>query len=209
MNVHAFCLVGMLAPAAVCATGLASASQVSPPPQTVPPATAQPAPTPGAPATPGTPAAAAPSQELTTLVFASDVGIVINPVKPDKTGDFEMVIARLHDALAQSADPIRKQQAAGWKILKANEPGPGGSVLYLFIMDPAVKNADYTVSRILAEGFPSEVESLWTKLRDAFAAPMHRLTLQILAPPATEQGKSSSEAPPRTGEHVLRVAPPR
>jgi hypothetical protein len=134
------------------------------------------------PAAPGAPAAPVVTPDASTLVFGSDVAMVINPIKPDKTADFEMVMTRLRKALEQSTDPIRRQQASGWKILKATEPGPAGSVLYLFIMDPAVKNADYTVSRILAEGFPTEVENLWAKLRDAYAAPMHRLTLQILAP---------------------------
>jgi hypothetical protein len=31
-------------------------------------------------------------------------------------------------------------------------------------MDPAVKNADYTITKILAEAFPSEVQDLWNKL---------------------------------------------
>jgi hypothetical protein len=31
-------------------------------------------------------------------------------------------------------------------------------------MDPSVKNADYTITKILAEAFPSEVQDLWNKL---------------------------------------------
>ena len=75
---------------------------------------------------------------------------------------------------------MRKQQAASWKILKATEPGPAGAVLYLFVMDPVVKDADYTVSRILAEVFPTELQELWTKLREAYAGGMHRLSLQTV-----------------------------
>jgi hypothetical protein len=40
------------------------------------------------------------------------------------------------------------------------------------------------MSRILAEAYPLEVEVLWATLRDAYAAPMHRLTLQVVHPAA-------------------------
>ena len=53
-------------------------------------------------------------------------------------------MAKLKEALAKSEKPERKQQATSWKIFKAAEPGAGGNVLYVFIVDPAVKGADYT-----------------------------------------------------------------
>ena len=87
-------------------------------------------------------------------MFASDAGIVLNFIKPDKTADFEAVVAKLREALQKSDKPERKQQAASWKVFRANEPGANGSVLYVFTIDPAVKGADYTVSMILAEAFP-------------------------------------------------------
>src|SRR5437868_6699157 len=50
------------------------------------------------------PAAAAPAAR----VFASDAGLVLNFIKPDKTGDFEAVIAKLKEALQHSDKPERK-----------------------------------------------------------------------------------------------------
>jgi len=49
-----------------------------------------------------------------TRVFASDAGIVLNFIKPDKTADFEMIVSKLKEALAKSDKPERKQQAASW-----------------------------------------------------------------------------------------------
>lgn len=118
----------------------------------------------------------------------------MNPIKTDKTADFELVMTKVREALLKSSNPIRQQQAASWKLLKAAEPGPTASVLYIFLMQPPVANADYTVSRILAEGFPMEVDALWTKLRDAYAAPMHRLTLQYVVPAAAPTGKTEPPA---------------
>ena len=48
--------------------------------------------------------------------------------------DFETVLAKLRTALTDSKDPVRNQQGWGWKIFKAAEPGPNGSVLYVFVM---------------------------------------------------------------------------
>ena len=103
-------------------------------------------------------AQAAPAQQAqaapTARVFASDAGMVLNFIKADKTADFEAVVAKLKEALQKSEKPERKQQAASWKVFKSPDPAAGGAALYVFMIDPSVKGADYTVSNILAEAFP-------------------------------------------------------
>ena len=92
--------------------------------------------------------------------------MVLNFVKTEKTADFEAIIVRLKEALAKSDKPERKQQAASWKVFKAVEPGPPGSALYVFIVDPPVKGADYTVrdcggvspKRRPLQGMPSRMQ---------------------------------------------------
>ena len=117
-----------------------------------------------------------------TRVFASDAGIVLNFIKPDKTADFETVVARLKEALAGSTRPERKQQAASWKVFKSPEAAAGGSVLYVFVMDPAVKGADYTVTNILTEAFPSEdVVALYKQYAGAFAPGQNFVNLTLVA----------------------------
>ena len=111
-------------------------------------------------------AAAAPAKRM----FANDAGMVLNFIKADKTADFEAVMGKLKEALNKSDKPERKAQAAGWKIFKAAEPGAGGSVLYVMFVDPSVKDADYTVSTILAEGFPTEVNAIFKMYADSFAS---------------------------------------
>jgi hypothetical protein len=114
------------------------------------------------------------------MTFGTDAGIVFNIIKPDKTADFEEVLGKLKEALERSEDPVRKQQAAGWKVVKVQEPGPNNTVMYLFIMDPVVKDADYTVSTILAEAYPTEVQEMWPKFRDAYAGGQNKLSLQYV-----------------------------
>lgn len=123
----------------------------------------------------------APQQAAPARTFGSDAGMVFNTVKPDKTADFEFVMGKLKEALQKSADANRKQQAASWKVFKSVEAGPQGNVLYIFIMDPAVKGADYTVSKILAEAFPTEVQDLYKKFSDAYAGGQNLVNLQLIS----------------------------
>lgn len=120
-------------------------------------------------------------QAPTVRVFASEVGLVLNFVKPDKTADFEAIMGKLKDALLKSEKPERKQQAASWKVLKALEPGANGSVLYVFLIEPAVKGADYTVSTILAEAFPNEVQALYKQYVEAYASGQNYVNLTVVS----------------------------
>ena len=72
-----------------------------------------------------------------------------------------MIVGKLKEALQKSEKPERAQQAASWKVYKAAEPGPSGSAIYVFLIDPVVKDSDYTVSTILSEGFPQDVQPLY------------------------------------------------
>lgn len=105
---------------------------------------------------------------------------MLNFIKPDRTADFEAVIARLREALQQSTKPERRQQAASWRVYKSPEPATGGSVLYVFTMEPAVKGADYTVSTILAEAFPSEAIALFKQYSESFATGYNFVNLSLI-----------------------------
>jgi len=154
--------------------GVLSASAVqahaqTPPPQT-PPAQTQ----------PGQPASQAQAPPATRS-FSSDAGLVLNFIKADKTADFEAVLAKLKEALQKSDKPERKQQAAGWRVFKAVEPAQAGTVLYVFIIDPPVKGADYTVSTILAEAFPQEVNTLYKQYAESYAQGQNFVNLTLVS----------------------------
>ena len=117
--------------------------------------------------------AAAPAQgaQANPFVFPGDAGVVLNFVKADKAADFEMVLGKVKEALAKSDKPERKQQATGWKVFKASEPGPNGAVIYAFVIDPAVKGGDYSVGNILVEGFGAEGQALYKTYSESFGSP--------------------------------------
>jgi hypothetical protein len=115
-------------------------------------------------------------------VFASPTGLVLNFIKADKTADFEAVVAKLKDALQNSSNAQRKQQAASWKVYKSPDPGVGGAVLYVYIVDPVVKGADYTVATILAEAFSKdELAALYKQYTEAYATGQNFVNLALVS----------------------------
>lgn len=113
-------------------------------------------------------------------MFAGDAAITLNFIKADKTADFEMIVGKLKEALEKSPKPERVQQAASWKVYKAAETAPNGSVIYVFLIDPVVKDGDYTVSTILSEGFPQDVQSLYKTISAAYAS-QNILNLKLIS----------------------------
>ena len=112
-------------------------------------------------------------------LFPNDGGMVLNFIKPDKTADFEAVIAKLKEALAKSEKPERKQQAAGWKVFKSPDPA-GANVLYVFIIDPSMKTADYQISNIIAEALPAEANEILKKYAECYAQGMNIVNLNLI-----------------------------
>ena len=126
----------------------------------------------------------APAQQATPAkspyAFTGDAAITLNFIKADKTADFETIVGKLKDALEKSAKPERAQQAASWKVYKADEPAPNGSAIYVFLIDPVVTGSDYTVSTILSEGFPEDVQALYKTLSAAYAS-QNIINLKLVA----------------------------
>jgi hypothetical protein len=116
---------------------------------------------------------ASPAQSM--YVFTSDAGAILNFVKADKTADFEMIVGKVKEALAKSDKPERKEQAKSWKVFKASEPGPGGSALYVFVMDPTAKGADYSIGTLLVEGFGDEGRTLYKTYSDCYGQPAQNI----------------------------------
>ena len=102
------------------------------------------------------------------LTLDGDAAVITLLIKPDKTAEFESVIAKLRESLSKSDKPERKQQLAGWKIFKSAQQANGQAV-YIFFIDPVVKDQEYDLTRIIAEVFPVEVQEVFQKYKDSFA----------------------------------------
>jgi hypothetical protein len=91
--------------------------------------------------------------------------LMIISMDPAGGPDFEATMAKVQETLAKSDKPDRKQQAAPWKLTKA-ETLQGGNVMYMFALDQVVKDVTYSPFLILAEGGmpPADVKALYDKV---------------------------------------------
>jgi hypothetical protein len=102
-------------------------------------------------------------------VFSGEVGMLFNVIKPEKAEDFEKVIANLKEALGASKDPVHRAMASGWRVYRSTEPVASGNILFVFLLDPVVKDADYSPSKILNDVFPERVRELFPIYSASFA----------------------------------------
>ena len=109
------------------------------------------------------PAASTAAQAYT---FATGAGLLFFYVRPDRTTDFEAVVARLSESLDGAQDATRRQQAASWRMFRSAE-SVKESAIYVFSFDPAVPGADYDPVKLLAETVPAEAQALYEKLKAA------------------------------------------
>jgi hypothetical protein len=106
--------------------------------------------------------------------FTGDIVVMAFAINPDKTADYEKVIAQLKGALSKSEAPEAKEQLAGWKIIKNAMPNPDGSIVYIHIISPVVKGADYSVMNNIyaAVKDPAEQKAVFDMYRGAMKAPL-------------------------------------
>jgi hypothetical protein len=174
------------------AAGSPAAAQPPQQPPAQPPATAgQPPATAGQPPAAAGQAAPPPPAVPASRRFTSDAGIVFSVIKADKTADFEAIMTRVKEGLTKSSDAKRKQMGVGWRVFKGLEAGPGGNVVYVWIIDPPVKDVDYTVTEILKEAFPTEAQDLWAKYVACFVSGQTMLNLEL------KTNMSANAGPPK------------
>lgn len=89
------------------------------------------------------------------VLIGTPAGLILTQVKPDRADDFEAALRTVREALTKSSNAIRKQQGAGWKFYRAAEP-LDKNVLFVFLLDPAVPNADYSLDSIVNGELPKE-----------------------------------------------------
>lgn len=189
------------------AASLSAAQQ--PAPQTAPkpgaPTQTPGQPPPTVPAAPGQPAAGAappaPAPAPQPRIFSAPVGLLFNTVRADRVDDFEKAMGYLQAALASSADERVRAQAAGWRVFKATEAAPGGTALYVFLLDPTVVGADYSLGRILADAYPDQakLQEIWKLYSNSVTGgSLLNLTPVKPAPPTSTSATPATSKPEAT-----------
>ena len=81
--------------------------------------------------------------------------------------------------------------------MKAAEPGPNGAVVYVFLIDPTVPGADYSLGPILAEAYPNpaELQQIWKLYTSSVTSGGSLMSLTpVKVPPPT--GPLTTPIPP-------------
>lgn len=102
------------------------------------------------------------------MTLDGDAAVITILIKPDKTADFESVLAKYKEAMEKSDNAVRKQQLAGMKFFKS-PTAVQGNVVYVVLVDNVVKAEEYDITRVITEVFPVEVQALYQKYKDSFA----------------------------------------
>jgi hypothetical protein len=180
---------------AIVQTQLPASTPQTPTPQT-PTNTSPESPTNASPASPTTPVAPDPS----AVTFATDLGMLLVVVKPDKVADYEAAIVALQSALSKSEDPDVRTLAEGWQVYKTAEVDNKANAIYVHLLNPVVPAADYRPSIWLDKLLEGAPPDLLGKYRDAFASPPTKLPLVKFAdmtmPPAAPANASPAEPLP-------------
>jgi hypothetical protein len=147
----------------------------NPPVQQPPPAT---------PATQQTPAAPQPAGPP-KLAFTTDAGLLLIQIKKDQTAAFEELMGKIKAGVAKTTDEAVKKQMASFKVYKASEDMVGNA-LYVVVVDPVVKDAEYELFAILQKVLTPEelrdaaVIEMSKKAAAAFASGYNKLNLTPL-----------------------------
>jgi len=85
-------------------------------------------------------------------------------IAPEQSADFELVLKKMKEALVASAKPERQQQNKGLRVIKLNDMQQG-NWMYIFVLDPVVKDVTYDPFKILTESLPAaDVTQLYEKV---------------------------------------------
>jgi hypothetical protein len=155
---------------------------------------------PGQPVPAAKPTAAPASTATAARTFSAPVGLLFNTVRTDKAVDFERLIANVRKTLETSTDPKLQAMAKGWHFYKATEPGPGNSVLYVFLVDPTVPGEDYGLGRVLSSGSTdtAALQEIWKLYTSSVTAGGSLLNLSPIPEPPAEPADGAKPAPAAT-----------
>jgi hypothetical protein len=143
------------------------------------------------------PTVGAPAPSVTAArTFTAPVGILFNTVRADKALDFERLVSSVRKTLEASTDPKLQAMAKGWHFHKAAEPGPGNSVLYVFIIDPVVPGEDYGLGRVLSSGTTdtAALQEIWKLYTGSVTGGGSLLNLSPIPEPPPEPADGTKPA---------------
>lgn len=116
------------------------------------------------------------------LTLNSGAGVMFHQIKADRTEDFDWIMGKLKTAMQKSAEAQHVEMAKGIKVYKSTDAPANGNVTYVVMVDPAVKDADYsmqTLLKMLYAAFPEEQQEIYKRVSGAFGGGTSRVNLAL------------------------------
>lgn len=134
--------------------------------------------------------------DIQPIVFGSKAGVVVNYIKPDKTVSVDFMIGQLKAAMEHSRQPPLAEQAAGWKVMRTSEWGPDGTAVYVFAVDPKLRNVDYRIAAVVAEAIQRNPDDFYRRLLNLYAASQNVIDVPAVWPaPASDLDRVRVRSP--------------
>ena len=116
------------------------------------------------------------------LLLNSGAGVMFHQIKADRTEDFDWIMGRLKTAMQKSAEPKHVEMAKGIQVYKSTDAPANGNVTYVVMVNPAVKDSDYsmqTLLKLLYAAFPEEQQEIYKRVSGAFGGGTSRVNLTL------------------------------
>jgi hypothetical protein len=125
--------------------------------------------------------------EAQPLAFGSESAVVFTRVHVNSVEDFEAILSQAHELLKKSDNPVRRQQAEGWKVFRTVDQATGGIAIYVSVITPVVKSADYDLSTIFEEELnEKDAKAVNARLVSCLAAPPFSYPIDLVTLPNFE-----------------------
>ena len=113
--------------------------------------------------------------QQSAYLFPGGAGLVLNFIKPDKAAEWEGILDKVKEGLKASEKPERKAQAASWKVYKVSEQPVKEAVLYMWILEGAPTDQEYSMTKLMQELFPKEAVDLYKQYSDSYVPPLQQI----------------------------------
>jgi hypothetical protein len=119
---------------------------------------------------------AAAQPEPTKLTYNSAAVMIVYNINLGKDADYEQVLNQVKMALQKSSRPEARQQLQGWKVIKNSTPQADGTSVYIHMIDPVIRGADYSLTNIVYETATDEEKiEFYNLYKGALLKPMFQM----------------------------------
>ena len=103
------------------------------------------------------------------VATGDEVWVVVNTIKADKREQFEKFVFEIFWPAAKKLSLADQKVFKATRVLTPTQANEDGTYSYLFIMDPVIPGADYSIEKFLIKMYGKEKAAEYNKMFDETA----------------------------------------